>query len=301
MGLLKILRFLNKACVITNPEGALTENRKASNPWSLCTVDQVEELKRVIKIVPIWSTGVMVSVTMSQGSFAVLQASTLDRHITTKFEIPAGSFSAFMILTVIIWIALYDRVIIPFASKIKGNPIGLSLTQKMGIGILFSSASMAAFAILEGVRRKNAIREGFADNPKAVLNISAVWLLPYHVFGGLAEAFNAIGQNEFYYAELPESMSSVATSLFQLGYSAANMAASFIVNLVDNLSKTAGQKSWVSSNINKGHYDYYYWLLAGLSLVNFMYYLGCCKAYGPCNSSGDQVQDENEGIDEDDR
>ncbi|KAJ6674129.1 PROTEIN NRT1/ PTR FAMILY 1.3 [Salix viminalis] len=42
------------------------------------------------------------------------------------------------------------------------------------------------------------------------------------------------------------------------------------------------QESWVSSNINKGHYDYYYWLLATLGFATFIYYLACSKAYGPC-------------------
>jgi len=28
----------------------------AINHWSLCTVDQVEELKAIIKVIPLWST-----------------------------------------------------------------------------------------------------------------------------------------------------------------------------------------------------------------------------------------------------
>jgi peptide/histidine transporter 3/4 len=152
----------------------------------------------------------------------------------------------------------------------------------MGIGILLSTISMAALAIAESFRRTTAIKEGFPDNPNAELHISAMWLLPYFVLSGLAEAFNAIGQNEFFYTELPKSMSSVASTLQGLGLSAASLVSSFIVSAVRDFTKGEAQESWVSSNINKGHYDYYYWLLTILSLVNFIYYLVCSKTYGPC-------------------
>lgn len=39
--------------------------------------------------------------------------------------------------------------------------------------------------------------------------------------------------------------------------------------------------SWISSEINEGHYDYYYLVLAALSLVNMVYYVVCVRAYGP--------------------
>ncbi|EEF45887.1 nitrate transporter, putative [Ricinus communis] len=283
------LRFLNKACTIRNPEEDLTPEGKASDPWNLCTVDQVEELKAVIKIFPLWSTGMIMSLTICQSSFLVLQASTMDRHFSSNLEIPAGSFVVFMVISLSIWITLYDRIIIPLASKLKGKQIRLSLKQRMGIGILLSSASMAALAITERIRRETAIREGFSDYPNAVVHMSALWLLPHHALGGVAEAFAAIGQNEFYYTELPKCMSSVAATLFEMGLSAANLLSSLIMTAVDSFSKRGGEESWVSSNINKGHYDYYYWLLASLSLLNFVYYLACSKSYGPCRGEGDNA------------
>ena len=278
---LPCIRFLNKACIIRNPQEDLTPDGKASDPWSLCTVDQVEDLKALIKVIPIWSAGMLKSVNVSQSSFLILQASTMNRHITSKFEVPAASFPSIVVLVITTWVVLYDRVIIPLVSKVKGKIVCLNLKQRMGIGILLSTISMAALAIAESFRRETAIKEGFPDNPHAQLHISAMWLLPYFVLSGLAEAFNAIGQNEFFYTELPKSMSSVASTLNGIGMSVASLVSSFIVRAVRDLTKVEGQESWVSSNINKGHYDYYYWLLASLSLVNFLYYLVCSKSYGP--------------------
>ncbi|KAK2641753.1 hypothetical protein Ddye_023516 [Dipteronia dyeriana] len=258
------LRFLNKACIIKSPEQDLTLDGNASNPWSLCTIDQVEELKALIKVVPIWSTGIIFSINVSQGTLGAVQVKTMDRHITRNFEIPAGSIGLFMMLTLTLWIALYDRVIIPVASKIRGKPSHLNTKLRMGIGILFSSLSMASWAIVESVRRQHAIKEGFSEEPEAVVDISAMWLLPHLVMDGLAEAFYAVAVKEFFYTEFPKTMSSIAINLIGVGTSVANMAASAILNAVDCVSRIGGKESWVSNNINKGHYDYYFWLLAGL-------------------------------------
>ncbi|CAK9166098.1 unnamed protein product [Ilex paraguariensis] len=286
------LRFLNKACTIRDPEQDLTPDGRASDPWSLCTVTQVEELKSLIKIIPLWSTGIMIFVAMSQSSFPVLQASSLDRHITSKFEIPAGSFGLFTIVSLTVWVVIYDRLILPLASRIMGKPVYLSAKQRMGIGLIFSFISMVVTAYVEGVRRDTAINEGYIDDPDAMLPMSAIWLLPQYCLCGMAEAFNAIGQNEFYFSELPRSMSSIASTLLGLGLSAANLLASSIMSTVDDVTKRGGKESWVSSNINRGHFDYYFWVLAGLSLVNILYFLVCSRAYGPCKA---EVIDEDDG------
>ncbi|GMI92552.1 nitrate transporter 1.12 [Hibiscus trionum] len=278
------LRFLNKACVINDTQQDLASDDNASNPWSLCTVDQVEDLKALIRVIPVWSTGIIVTVTYSLDSFVVLQAGTMDRHITPNFEIPAGSFGVFTAITLIIAVALYDRIALPLASKIKGKPVRLSLKQRMGIGLLWSCGAMVSVATVEHIRREIAIREGLSEKPQAMVHMSALWILLYCISIGLASAFCGIGQAEFFYTELPKTMSTVAANLQSLGASAGSVAAGFITSTVDGVTKTRGE-SWISSNINKGHYDYYYWLLTALSVLNFFYFLACSKAYGPCQGN----------------
>ncbi|KAH9799568.1 protein NRT1/ PTR FAMILY 1.2 [Citrus sinensis] len=274
------------------------EEDSTTMPWSLRTVDQVEELKALIKIIPMWSTGIILAGTMSQSSFLVLQASSMDRHISPNFEIPSGSFIIFPVITVTLWIGFYDRILLPLASKIKGKPCQLTVKQRLGIGLLCCIASMAAWAIVEGIRRETAISEGISDDPRGVVKMSAMWLLPYLVLCGLAAAFNAIGQTEFYYIELPKSMSSIASTLLGVGMSVASLVASFVMNTVDDITKRGGNGGWIPSNINKGHYDYYYWLLAGLNMANFIYFLECCKAYGPCKGLVSKPLGEKDGTDE---
>lgn len=286
------LRFLNKACIIKDPENDITPDGLASDPWSLCTLQQVEELKALIKVIPLWSTGIMLSINVSQTTFPLLQASSMDRHITSSFQIPAGSFGTFTIITLSIWVILYDRVVLPLASKVRGKPVRLGVKLRMGIGLLLSCMAMVVSAIVEHVRRKRALEEGLRENPRAVVGMSAMWLVPQYCLNGFAEAFTAIGQTEFYYSEFPRSMSSIAACLFGLGMAVANLLASAIVSAVDGLTSGTTRISWVSSNINEGRYDNYYWLLAIMSLLNIVYFLFCSWMYGPCTGSGMNVQEQ---------
>ncbi|KAF3681148.1 putative chaperone protein dnaJ 10-like [Capsicum annuum] len=286
------LRFLNKACIVQDPQLDLSPDGEATDPWRLCTVDQVEELKALLKVVPIWLTGVVLAINISQSSFPVLQAKTMDRHIGSTFEIPAGSFGIFIVISGILWIVLYDCLILPVASKLTGKPVHFSTKQRMGFGLVLSFLSVLVVAVVEGVRRSIAIKQGHSDDPEGVIPMSAAWLLPQNCLTGFAEALNAIGQNEFYISEFPRSMSSIAASLIGFGMGVGNLLASFLMNTINDLTKGEGQESWISSNINKGHYDCYYMVLAGFSLVNMLCYIVCSRAYGPCKGEEEEVMEE---------
>ncbi|KAJ0515174.1 putative proton-dependent oligopeptide transporter family, PTR2 family proton/oligopeptide symporter [Helianthus annuus] len=281
-------RFLNKACLIQNPKD-VTPDGFASNPWRLCTIEQVEELKSLIRVLPLWSSGLMMSINVSQSSFPVLQAKTMDRHLgSSTFQIPPGSFPFFTISTIAIWVILYDRVIIPCLSKILQKQVHLGVKFRMGIGLVISTLAMIISAIVEHIRRKKAIEEG------AVVNMSAMWLIPQYCLHGLAEALSAIGQNEFYYSELTKSMSSIAGSLFLVGMGVANLLASVILSAVEKLSRGSGNEGWITSNINEGRYDCYYWVLAIMSFVNLFYFVACSWAYGPCVDEKGTCEDSDE-------
>ncbi|XP_057957149.1 protein NRT1/ PTR FAMILY 1.2-like [Malania oleifera] len=273
------LRCLNKACIIRDPARDLNPDGSASNPWSLCDVEQVESLKSVIRALPMWSANIMMMVSLSQSSFATLQAKTMNRHITQNFQIPAGSFNVVMIVTITIWVAFYDRVMVPLLLRYTGRPLGTK--TRMGIGLVLSCMGMALSAIIEGVRRRTAIEEGLEDQPNVATDMSAMWLVPQYVLLGLAEAFNAVGQVEFYYSQFPRSLSSFAMALFTLGMAFSSLVGTLLVDVVNSVTSKGGKESWLSNNINKGHIDYYYWLITVLCSINFVYFLVCCWVYGP--------------------
>nr|XP_043609104.1 protein NRT1/ PTR FAMILY 1.2-like [Erigeron canadensis]XP_043609105.1 protein NRT1/ PTR FAMILY 1.2-like [Erigeron canadensis]XP_043609106.1 protein NRT1/ PTR FAMILY 1.2-like [Erigeron canadensis] len=278
------LRFLNKACVIED----LSLESSSFDPWSISTVENVESLKSLIRIIPMWSTGILIYMTTSQ-SFPTLQAKTMNRHITSGFEIPAASFSLFMVVVLTIWILFYDRFMVPFVARYTNEPRGLHPKTRMGIGILISIVAMMVSAEVETVRRLVA-RSVY--NPNSTVDMSAMWLVLQYALYGLAEAFNAIGQIEFYYSEIPQSMSSIVMALFILSNAISGLVGSFLINVVDSITSEGGQASWLSSDINEGHLDYYYWLLCFLNLLNFFYYLACCCVHRSSSSSESRVSRE---------
>ncbi|KAI3826087.1 hypothetical protein L1987_00129 [Smallanthus sonchifolius] len=261
------LRFLNKACVVKD-----TDNYYSGlNPRSVPTVEKVESLKSFIRIIPVWSSGILVFANVVQ-NFPTLQAEKMNRNVTSWLEIPAASFNMFTLLTLTIWIALYDRMLIPFLAKFTHEPRGLHPKTRMGIGIVISIIAMVVSAIVESIRR------GLA-NSNTTVDMSAMWLVPQFALLGLSEAFNAIGQMEFYYSELPKSMASSTMAVFTVSMTVATLVASLLTNIVDSVTGQGGHVSWLSSDIDEGHVDYYYWLLSFLNLLNFFYYLFCCRVH----------------------
>ncbi|KAE8684545.1 putative peptide/nitrate transporter [Hibiscus syriacus] len=249
------LRFLNKACMIRNSEDKGMDGR-AVNPWNLCTVKQVEEFKALIKVLPIWSSGIIIAVTLSQHSFPVLQAMSMDRHLVpVGFEIPAGT---------------------------NGDGVSGILCGNRGGGDGGAQAT----------NHRNKTRT--ADDPYKTVRMSAMWLVPQYSLIGLAEGLNAIGQIEFYYSQFPKSMASIGVALFALGMAVGNLIGSLIVSLINSETKKHGKVSWVSNSLNKGHYDYYYWVLTILSVINVFYYLLCCWAFGSLEKENKREWDEGE-------
>ncbi|CAM0882588.1 unnamed protein product [Alopecurus aequalis] len=265
------LRFLNKACLIgsTGNDVAASEC-PSSSERRLCTVDQVEQLKSAIRILPIWSSTVFLAQAMSQ-NYAVLQANEMDRRVGA-FHVPGCSFTMFNMVTMSLWSGSYDRWIAPALRRVTGNPRGLTMKQRVGVGLLLATAAMAVSAGVEGTRRRLALSGATA--------MSAFWLVPQFALMGLAEAFGVIGELEFFYTELPKSMASFSMALLYMALGVGNLVNSLIVKVVDDASRRGGRTSWLSSDLNAGHYDYYYWLLACLGALNFVYFLSCAWAYG---------------------
>ena len=280
--------------MIRDPATELSSDGTAPNLWSICSVEQVESLKTLLRVIPIWSTGIMILVTVGQSSFSTLQATTMDRYLTPNFEIPAASFTVATVVVLMIWIPIYDVVLVPFLARYSGQRRGISSKLRMGIGLVISCVAMAVGAITEGIRRRIAIEQGLDEQPAATLNMSALWLMPQYILFGFAESFNAIGQIEFYYSQFSKNMSSIAVALFTVGLAAADLVGSVLVNIVNSATSKGGKESWLSSNLNKGHLDYYYWLITILGFINFMYFLVCCRFYGSSEDAKAGISDEGE-------
>ncbi|KAI8527269.1 hypothetical protein RHMOL_Rhmol12G0062600 [Rhododendron molle] len=197
-------RCLNKAAIAL--DGEVNPDGSRVNPWTLCSIQQIEEVKCLIKVMPVWVSG------------------------------------------------------------------GITLLQRIGTGIVFSALSMAVAGVVEKKRRDSALSHGGGP-------ISVMWLAPQLILLGFCEAFNIIGQIEFYYKEFPENMSSVANALFFCTFSLASYLSSFIVTIVHRVTGGGGRPNWLANDINAGRVDYFYYVIAGMGVVNFVYFLIVARKY----------------------
>eukprot|EP00252_Welwitschia_mirabilis_P024693 TRINITY_DN739_c0_g1_i5.p1 TRINITY_DN739_c0_g1~~TRINITY_DN739_c0_g1_i5.p1 ORF type:complete len:542 (-),score=14.49 TRINITY_DN739_c0_g1_i5:237-1862(-) len=266
--------FLNKACI--EEENDRQSNGKA-DPWSLSSMQQVEELKTVLRIIPIWAGCLGFVLTTAQlSTFSVLQAETMDRQVTKGFVVPAGSFPIFTMITLTLFIPIYDRLIVPFCGRITLQKQGITMLQRIGVGQALSVLPMAVAALVESRRRHVALTNGFLNKPNGVIPMSALWLVPQYSIAGIAEAFTTIGLLEFLYSQFPENMRSVAGALFFLCLGIGHYLSSFIVSLVHRITR---RHNWLSNNLNQSHLDLFYWIMAGIAAVNFVYFVCCARWY----------------------
>ncbi|XP_042052442.1 protein NRT1/ PTR FAMILY 2.13-like isoform X2 [Salvia splendens] len=269
------LRCFNKAALIT--EGEVGVDGSNCKPWRLCSVQKVEETKCLIKIIPIWASGIVCfTAIVQQGTFTLSQALTMNRRLGPKFEIPAGSLAVISMVTVALWLPVYDRIMVPSLRKVTRVEGGMSLLHRMGIGMVFSILSMVVAGLVERMRRASALAHG---QPDGSTPMTVLWLAPQLVLMGFAEAFNIIGQIEFYNKEFPENMSSLANSLFSCTMAGASYISAALVNILHNTTGGHGHPDWLTKDINKGRVENLYFLIAGLGVMNLGYFVWVARGY----------------------
>lgn len=253
-----MVRCLDKAAILDGFAGA-SENK--NNPWIVSTVTQVEEVKMVLKLIPIWSTCILFWTVYSQmTTFTIEQATFMNRKIGS-FDIPSGSFSTFLFITILLFTSLNEKLFVPLARKITHKVQGITSLQRIGTGLIFSITAMVAAAVIEKQRREIAVQQNH--------KIRAFWLIPQYFLVGAGEAFVYVGQLEFFIREAPERMKSMSTGLFLSTISMGFFVSSLLVSIVEKVTN----KSWLRSNLNMGKLDNFYWLLAVLGLLNFLIFL----------------------------
>lgn len=269
------LSFFDKAAVETQTDHV----KDPVNPWRLCTVTQVEELKAIIRLLPVWATGIVFATVYNQmGTLFVLQGYTMDPHVgNSTFEIPAASLSIFDTLSVLFWVPVYDRIIVPVARRFTGHNSGLTQLQRMGIGLFISIFAMISAAILEVVRLKMVRRHDYYDYKYVPMSI--FWQVPQYFLIGCAEVFTFVGQLEFFYEQAPDAMRSMCSALSLTTNALGNYLSSVLVTIVTRISTRHGKLGWIPDNLNYGHLQYFFWLLAVLSVINLGVYLLIAKWY----------------------
>ncbi|KAJ0252695.1 Protein NRT1/ PTR FAMILY 5.2 [Hirschfeldia incana] len=263
------LRFLDRASLKSG----------TTHKWNLCTITEVEETKQMLRMLPVLFITFVPSMMIAQiNTLFVKQGTTLDRKVTGNFSIPPASLGGFVTLSMLISIVIYDRVFVKLTRKFTGNPRGVTLLQRMGIGLIFHIVIMIVASVTERYRLNIAAEHGLTHQNKVELPLTIFALLPQFVLMGMADSFLEVAKLEFFYDQAPESMKSLGTSYSTTSLAVGNFMSSFLLSTVSEITKKRG-RGWILNNLNESRLDYYYLFFAALNLVNFVLFLVVVKFY----------------------
>ncbi|RLN17709.1 protein NRT1/ PTR FAMILY 8.3-like [Panicum miliaceum] len=232
---------LDKAATITDVD---VKTADFTNPWRICTVTQ---------------------------------GMVLDPSLGS-FKVPPASLSTFDTLSVILCVPIYDYILVPLARRFTGNERGFTELQRMGIGLVISVITMSVAAILE-IKRLAIAREQHLVDQNVPVPLSIFWQIPQYFLVGLSEVFTFIGALEFFYDQSPDAMRSLCSALQLLTTAFGNYLSTFILTMVAYFTTRGGNPGWIPDNLNQGHLDYFFWLLAALSFLNLVIYVVCAGKY----------------------
>lgn len=245
----------------------------------LCTVTQVEETKQMMKMIPILLVTFIPSAVLAQvHTLFIKQGTKLDRSIGPNFDIPPACLTAFVTIFMLVSIVIYDRLFVPMVRRYTKNPRGITLLQRLGIGLVLHTIIMVIASLVER-KRLNVARESQSLEKEDIVPLTIFILLPQFALMGVADSFVETAKIEFFYDQAPETMKSLGTSYFTSSLGIGSFLSSFLLSTVSDFTKRNGKKGWILDNLNVSHFDYYYAFLAVLSFVNFLFYLFLAKSF----------------------
>ncbi|XP_075638751.1 protein NRT1/ PTR FAMILY 5.6-like [Castanea sativa] len=285
------LKFLDKAAIL---EDNVSPAEKQSS-WRLATITNVEELKLILNMIPIWIATIPFGICVAQGTtFFIKQGVTLDRKIANGFEMPPASVFGLAAIGMIVSVTIYEKILVPKLRKATGNERGINILQRIGIGMLFSIVTMVVAALVEK-KRLNVVEN---DPKKSSLSMSIFWLAPQYLIIGFGDGFTLVGLQEYFYDQVPDSMRSLGIAFYLSVIGAGNFVSSWLITIVAHVTKKSGH-GWFGKDLNTSRLDKFYWLLAGITAVNMIFYVFLARRYSYKNVQRVAVVDFNEGDDED--
>ncbi|XP_020978561.1 protein NRT1/ PTR FAMILY 7.3-like isoform X2 [Arachis ipaensis] len=270
-------KFLDRAAYISSRD---LEDQKNSlyNPWHLCPISQVEEVKCILRLLPIWLCTIIYSVVFTQMASLFVEQGAAMKTTISHFRIPPASMSSFDILSVAVFIFFYRRVLDPFVGKLKkSDSKGLTELQRMGVGLVIAVLAMVSAGLVECYRLRYAKPGCIHCNGTSSLSI--FWQIPQYAFIGASEVFMYVGQLEFFNAQTPDGLKSFGSALCMTSISLGNYVSSLLVSMVMKISTEDHMPGWIPGNLNRGHLDRFYFLLAVLTSMDLIAYIACAKWY----------------------
>jgi dipeptide/tripeptide permease len=185
------------------------------------------------------------------------------------FDVPVSYMMCIDPLFVMLAITLLEGYVFPHLRSLNIMPSSLA---RMGMGMGFSALGMMSAFYVERLR----LHSVFALDPTKPSPVSIFLQVPQFMFVAFAEVFVYTTIQEYAFSLAPNSMKSTINAVNSFAGSIANVLAGLMTTLCS---------SWIPpTNPNMGHYDSFYILLAGLSLVGGMGFLSLLERPKPLAS-----------------
>ncbi|KAJ8435337.1 hypothetical protein Cgig2_024324 [Carnegiea gigantea] len=286
-------KFLDRAAYVSSGDFH-NQDLGLYNPWRLSPISQVEEVKCILRLLPIWMCTIIYSVVFTQMASLFVEQGAVMKTTISNFRIPPASMSSFDILSVAAFIFIYRRVLDPIVSRMKKTDTrGLTELQRMGVGLIIAVMAMVSAGIVECYRLKYAPRNCPRCRASSPSSLSIFWQIPQYVLIGASEVFMYVGQLEFFNAQAPDGLKSFGSALCMTSISLGNYVSSLLVSIVMKISTEDHMPGWIPGNLNKGHLDRFFFLLAALTTIDFVVYIGCAKWYKCIKLEGQSEEDDN--------
>ncbi|GLT34702.1 hypothetical protein SLA2020_092030 [Shorea laevis] len=270
-------KFLDKAAYVTTRD--LNDQKQGiHNPWRLCPITQVEEVKCILKLLPIWLCTIIYSLVFTQMASLFVEQGAAMKTTIPNFTIPPASMSSFDTLSVALFIFIYRRVIDPLVGRMRKKDIkGLTELERMGIGLVIAIMAMIVAGVVECYRLKYARSD--CTHCEGSSSLSIFWQVPQYALIGASEVFMYVSQLEFFNAQAPDGLKSFGSALCMTSISFGNYVSSLLVTMVMKISTEHHMPGWIPGNLNRGHLDRFYFLLAGLTTIDLIVYMVCARLY----------------------
>lgn len=268
-------RCLEKAAVRTgNDAGA----------WSLCSVNQVEETKILLRMAPIFAAAVLGYIPMPLIlTFTVQQGSTMNTKLGSVHISPATLFLIPIIFQLVILI-LYDRVIVPPLRRLTGYVGGVTHLQRIGVGFIATIMATAVAAVVE-IRRKSAAHESSLADGTAGIPLSVFWLTPQFFLIGIFDVTSFVGLLEFFCSEVSMGMKSIGSSIFYCILGVSAWLGSLLIQVTNRVTRRGGKGNggsggWLDgANLNNGKLERFYVVLCIIEAVALLSYVFFARRY----------------------
>lgn len=268
------------------------EGLNTENPQSGIYI--FENAKVVLRLLPIWLMLLMFAVIFQQpATFFTKQGMTMKRNIGTNFQIPPATLQSAITLSIILLMPLYDKVLIPITKVVTCNEKGISVMQRMGIGMFVSVIAMIIAALVETRRLHISRKMEMLGSHSETVPFSIFWLLPQYILLGVSDIFTVVGMQEFFYSEVPIRMRTMAFALYTSVFGVGSYLSALLISTVEAITSSKGSQSWFSDDMNEARLDKYYWFLAASSALSFLFYVILSTSY---TSKRDLDLDSNENV-----